>query len=222
MQLLSFKNVTKWFDGPDGRVIAVRDVDLSINSGDFVAVRGPSGCGKTTLLLMAGMLLKPSEGNVLIEGVNPYEMEYEARCQLRAMKIGFVFQQFFLIPYLSVLENVMVSAGAYPRKDARERAMQLIQKLNLEPRANHIPSQLSAGECQRTALARALFNEPNLLLADEPTGNLDRSNSEVVLNIMRDFAKAGGTVLLVTHQEYAASYARQVLVMENGMIHKTL
>lgn len=221
MQLLSFKNVTKWFDGPDGRVIAVRDVGLSINSGDFVAVRGPSGCGKTTLLLMAGTLLKPSEGSVLIEGVNPYELEYETRCQLRARKIGFVFQQFFLIPYLSVLENVMVPAGAYPRKDARERAIQLIQKLNLEPRANHIPSQLSAGECQRTALARALFNEPNLLLADEPTGNLDRSNSDVVLNIMSDFAKAGGTVLLVTHQEYAASYADRVLLMESGRICKT-
>jgi ABC-type lipoprotein export system ATPase subunit len=220
MELLSFRNVTKWFDGPDGRVIAVRDVNFSVNKGEFVAVRGPSGCGKTTLLLMAGTLLKPSEGSIFIEETNPYELEYESRCRFRAGKIGFVFQQFFLIPYLSVLENVMVPAGAYPRKDARERAMQLIQKLNLEPRTNHVPSQLSAGECQRTALARALFNEPQLLLADEPTGNLDRSNSEIVLNILKDFAKSGGTVLLVTHQEYAASYADRTLFMEAGVIHE--
>lgn len=216
--MLSFCEVTRQFRGPEGQVCAVRNISLSVNQGELVAVQGPSGSGKTTLLLMAGGLLKPTEGTVSFGGGNIYALTANQRSALRAKQMGFVFQQFHLIPYLTVWRNVLSPAGASRQPDARSRAKELIHHFNLEHRSKHVPSQLSTGERQRTALARALLNRPGIILADEPTGNLDEANADVVLKYLSEFASAGGAVLLVTHDARAAGYADRTMHMDGGSI----
>jgi putative ABC transport system ATP-binding protein len=181
-------------------------------------VHGPSGCGKTTLLLAAGALLAPDDGQVLVDGRDPYRMSLEERAHLRATTIGFVFQQFHLIPYLTVLENVLAASLANPFPDARERAEELLDRFGMSSRAEHVPAELSTGERQRTALARALLNEPRLLLADEPTGNLDPDNAAALLAYIADFAHTGGSALVVTHSDAAKAHADQVMEMSEGRI----
>lgn len=207
MPFLEINNVCKTFDGPSGAVRAVDSVTLTVDAGEFVAVRGPSGCGKTTLLLAAGGLLAPDRGEVRINGEYPYRLTQEQRATFRALHIGFVFQQFHLIPYLSVLDNIRVPELAAGRADGRERAESLAVQFGLGDRLGHIPSQLSTGERQRTALARALLNKPGLVLADEPTGNLDEANARSVLDALSAFARTGGAVLLVTHDPMATEHA---------------
>jgi putative ABC transport system ATP-binding protein len=216
--MLEIRNLTKSFQGPDGTIRALDGVSLTVAEAEFAAVQGPSGCGKTTLLLVAGGLLQPTGGELTVGGGNPYRLPPEKRSRFRAEKIGFVFQQFHLVPYLSVLENVLAAALARPRADAAVRARELIRRFNLEDRIRHTPGELSTGERQRTALARALLNRPTLLLADEPTGNLDRENADTVLRYFGDFAGEGGAVLLVTHDPRAAGYAHRTLQMEHGAI----
>lgn len=215
MSLLEIDNLSKAFDGPNGVIQAVDGVTLTVDAGEFVAIRGPSGCGKTTLLLAAGGLLAPDGGEVCIAGEDPYRLTQEQRARFRAEHIGFVFQQFHLIPYLSVLENIRVPELATGRADCRARAASLAVQFGLGDRLDHLPSQLSTGERQRTALARALLNKPGLLLADEPTGNLDDANACSVLDALSDFARSGGAVLLVTHDPKAAEHA--VRCVEWGM-----
>ena len=176
--MLDLNKVTKSFRGPEGDIPAVTNVSFSVATGELVAVQGPSGSGKTTLLLMAGGLLRPTEGTVLVDGENPYTLTSNQRSALRAKQIGFVFQQFHLIPYLTVRSNILSPAGATHQPDARRRATELTQHFNLAHRIKHMPAQLSTGERQRTALARALLNRPGIVLADEPTGNLDEKNAE--------------------------------------------
>ena len=207
--LLQIVNLSKTFRGPEREVRAVDRISLTIDRGDFIAVQGPSGCGKTTLLLAAGGLLTPDAGGVAIEGQDVYRLSPNRRAALRAEKIGFVFQQFHLAPYLSVRDNVLAPCLARPARDASARADELLAQFGLEPRRNHRPAQLSTGERQRTALARALLNRPRLLLADEPTGNLDAENSEIVLDALDRFARSGGGVLLVTHNRDAMRRARR-------------
>jgi putative ABC transport system ATP-binding protein len=214
--MLSLRQVRKTYQGPKGPVVALADFSLEIGAGEFVAVRGPSGSGKTTLLLVAGGLLHPDSGQAVLDGQDIYRMSREARARLRAQAIGFVFQQFHLVPYLSVLDNVLTPALAQPRPDARARAMELIERFGLAPRMHHVPAELSTGERQRTALARALLNRPRLLLADEPTGNLDDANGDIVLNAFAEFAKAGGAVLLVTHDQRASTFAQRVLQLDKA------
>ncbi|MCA9023954.1 MAG: ABC transporter ATP-binding protein [Planctomycetaceae bacterium] len=217
--MLELTNVSKTYQGASGPVQAVKAVSLTLEAGQFVAVQGPSGCGKSTLLLMAGGLMHPDQGTVRVGGVDPYTLPPDKRATFRGEKIGFVFQQFHLVPYLSVLDNVLAAAlatGSSTRKEVSDRARQLVDQFGLSHRMHHVPNSLSSGERQRTALARALLNEPSHLLADEPTGNLDRENAETVLNAMSDFASAGGTVLLVTHDDLAASRAQTVLTMRAG------
>jgi putative ABC transport system ATP-binding protein len=216
--LLEARNLTKTFASPDGEVRALDDVSIEVAAGEFVAVRGPSGCGKTTLLLVLGGLLRPDAGTVRVDGQSPYELPPDQRALLRAEKVGFAFQQFHLMPYLSVLENVLAPSLVKRSPGAVERARALVRQFGLEERANHVPSALSIGERQRTALARALMNEPRLLLADEPTGNLDDRNAEDVLQRLSDFAAAGGAVLLVSHDARGAQRAHRVLNMERGRL----
>ena len=216
MSILECSEISRDFAGPDGAVHALVDVSLSVDAGELVAVRGPSGCGKTTLLLVAGALLKPSAGHVLVGGRDPYELGPNDRSRLRADSIGFVFQQFYLVPYLDVLDNVMAPSVAKPQPDAAARAGALIARLGLEPRTHHVPSQLSTGERQRAALARALMNQPKIILADEPTGNLDEANGDVVLHHLSEFAENGGGVLVVTHDARVAELAHRTITMENG------
>jgi len=216
--MLEFKNVSKWFNGTQGKVTALEGVSFSVLPGELLAVRGPSGCGKTTLLLTAGGLLRPSDGQISLDGQDPYALNPEMRSRLRARTIGFVFQQFHLIPYLTVRQNIMTASLAVPLKEASERARQLISRFGLEDRAEHVPAKLSTGERQRTALARALLNEPKVILADEPTGNLDEDNAQTVFGYLSQYVSDGGCVLLVTHDTRAAAHATRSLKMSRGQL----
>jgi ABC-type lipoprotein export system ATPase subunit len=215
--ILEIRDLVKQYAGPTGTVHALAGVSLHVAAGEFVAVQGPSGCGKSTLLLAAGGLLRPDAGQVAITGQDPYALSPEARATFRAAHLGFVFQQFHLVPYLSILDNVLAPTLALAHPNARARAAELIAQFGLQDRQHHVPDQLSVGERQRTALARALFNRPQLLLADEPTGNLDRENARLVLDALAEFARAGGAVLLVTHDADAARRAGRSVHMENGV-----
>ncbi|MGQ9663527.1 MAG: ABC transporter ATP-binding protein [Kiritimatiellia bacterium] len=216
--MLELIRVSKSYGTDTKKVQAVHQVSLFVRPGEVVCIRGPSGCGKTTLLLMSGALLRPTAGTVRVDNVDPYSLSPEERSVFRGRKIGFIFQQFHLIPYLSVIENVLAPTVPNPRPDARERALQLIRHFGLEARIAHLPGELSVGERQRVALARALLNEPKLVLADEPTGNLDPDNAIVVLDALREYARGGGAVLLVTHDPYAAERADRTLLMGNGRL----
>ncbi len=219
--MLEADGLTKEFSSPTGTVTALRNVSFSAEPGEFLAVRGPSGCGKTTLMMILGALQRPTSGKLRIEGQDPYELAPEARSRFRAERIGFVFQEFYLVPYLSVLENILAPSLAKAHPDPQGRARALIERFHLQDRLTHVPSALSTGERQRVALARALFHQPKLLLADEPTGNLDPENAEIVLTYLADFAHSGGTVLMVTHHADAAGYAKHVMEMEQGALVST-
>jgi len=217
--MLEIQDVTKTYRKNDQEIRPLDGLSLEISPGEFVAVRGASGCGKTTLLLTAGALLAPDSGQVLIDGQNPYDLPPDRRAGVRAERIGFVFQQFHLVPYLTVRDNVLSAALAKPSPDAPERAEEIIRYFQLTDRADHVPAELSTGERQRTALARATLNRPGLLLADEPTGNLDGANAEIVLGYLDEFARAGGAVLLVTHDDHAAGFAQRTVLLADGKAH---
>ena len=222
--MLDIADLAKSYQGPDGRVHALAGISLHVSAGEFVSVQGPSGCGKTTLLLAAGGLLAPDGGQVRVTGQDPYALSPEERACFRAKTIGFVFQQYHLVPYLSVLDNVLAPSLAAPPRGVKghtlalDRAVELIEHFGLTDRINHVPAELSTGERQRVALARALLNRPKMLLADEPTGNLDDDNAGVVLGHLVDFAKAGGAVLLVTHDARAAEYAGRHVLLSDGRL----
>ena len=215
--MLEINNISKRYRRREGAVRALDGVNLTVNKGMFAAVQGPSGCGKTTLLLSAGGLLVPDSGSVSVNGVDPYRLSPDARAAFRASTIGFVFQQFHLIPYLTVLENVLAPAMALPSPKSIERARELIGRFKLDHRAHHLPAEISTGERQRTALARALLNGPEMLFADEPTGNLDTDNANTVILFFRQFADEGGAVLMVTHSAPGEN-VDTIVRLENGRI----
>jgi len=219
--MIKINELTKIYSGPDGDVRALDGASVEVAGGEFVAVQGSSGCGKTTLLLTAGGLLMPTTGAIHIDGRDPYRLSANDRAQFRADTIGFVFQQFHLVPYLTVAENILAPSLAKPSAQARDRAKQLIDHFGLEHRTRHVPSELSTGERQRVALARALLNAPKVVLADEPTGNLDEENAHLVLGHLAEFARGGGAVLLVTHDIRAASFADRTLHMEAGTLSQS-
>ena len=216
--MLSLSELTKAFVGPDGDVRAIDGISLSVGPGEIVAVQGPSGSGKSTLLFVSGALLKPTLGSVMLCGQDPYALSPNDRSAFRAKNIGFIFQQFHLVPYLSVLKNVLAANTACPQPEHKERAGELLHQFHLAHRAKHLPSQLSVGERQRAALARALLNRPRLLLADEPTGNLDRENAAVVLDALLNYADNGNAVLLVTHDPSAAGEAHRTVRIRDGQL----
>lgn len=216
--LMQFDAVSRAFPGPSGRVQALDGVSFGVEPGAFVAICGPSGCGKSTLLLIGGALLRPTAGRVMVAGCEVYTATAAEQRRLRASTLGFVFQQFHLVPYLSVWENLLAPSLALSLPGASARAEALLERFGLSDRRDHLPAQLSTGEKQRTALARALLNEPKVLLADEPTGNLDSGNSAVVLEALAAFARSGGAVLMVTHNQDAARRADRVLHMERGRL----
>ncbi len=216
--MIHFENVSKIYRRGSREVTALVDVTLHVNRGDFVAVRGHSGCGKSTLLSLAGGLALPTSGAVDVDGQRVSAMNSTQRAAFRQKKIGFVFQLFHLLPYLSVLDNVKLAAAGDAKAAVDARARELLQSFGLGERLGHRPGELSIGERQRVAMARALLNEPQLLLADEPTGNLDPRNADAVLDLMSAFHQAGGTVLLVTHDEHAAARASSLIELENGRL----
>ena len=216
--MIQLTNVSKVYRTRAGEVRALDDVTLEVPAGQFVAVRGHSGSGKSTLLALVGGLAVPSAGDVRVADRLVSGMSSAERAGFRAEKLGFVFQMFHLLPYVNVLDNVLVGSTLEDRQAARERARELLRQFGLEARLTHRPSQLSAGERQRVAMARALLNEPPLLLADEPTGNLDPESAATLLDHVERFHGAGGTVLLVTHDERAASRAERVVSMTSGRL----
>lgn len=216
--LLELAHVRKVYTDGARTVRALDDVSLQVEAGEFVVVTGPSGSGKTTLLLIAGGLLRPDAGAVTLAGREPYRLTPEQRTRFRAETIGFVFQQFHLVPYLSVRENVLSPVLAWRQEGLDRRADELLERFGLADRRDHRPAELSTGERQRTALARALLHRPRLILADEPTGNLDADNAAVVLQALHDCAAEGIAVLHVTHNLAAARRADRVIPLAAGRI----
>lgn len=213
--MIRIENVTKTYKKGENIVKALDDVSLGATKGEFIVVKGSSGCGKTTLLLAAGGLLHPDQGKIYINDQDLYQLSPQEMAEFRSENIGFVFQQYHLIPYLSILENVTIPALAHQVKIPDDQAKELIDHLGLTERMHHTPGELSAGEKQRTALARALLYKPKVILADEITGNLDNKNASIVLAKLTEFAKSGGTVMLVTHDEKALAFADRIIEMES-------
>ena len=211
-------DVTKTFRKNGAEVVSLDRFTAEIAEGEFVAVRGPSGSGKTTLLLTLGGMQRPSAGAVQFGGRDLYGLPPSERARLRSGEIGFVFQMFHLVPYLDLLGNVLLAAPGRPSDDERERAAGLLDELGLAKRASHRPGELSAGERQRLAVARALLNRPKLILADEPTGNLDPENAAEVIRHLAAFHRDGGTVVLVTHGTAADEHAGRILRLEQGRL----
>ena len=220
--VLEATNVSRAFPMPAGAVVAVRDVTLSITQGEHTAISGPSGCGKSTLLHILGCVDTPSSGALVFDGKNVSTLNDRARSLLRLRQIGFVFQRFFLLPMLTAAENVelpQAEAGA-AKGDRRRRSLELLEYVGLAQRADHRPSQLSGGEMQRVAIARALANRPRLLLADEPTGELDQATGEQVASLLDRVNAEGTALVIVTHDPDLAGRARRVLTMRDGRIEQ--
>jgi len=218
--IIEATHVTRSFQMPAGSVVAVRDVSLTITPGEYVAVRGPSGCGKSTLLHMLGCVDAPTSGTLLFDGHDVATLSDARRSLLRLRQLGFVFQRFFLLPMLTAWENIELpqSEAGVPKSERRDRTRELLEYVGLAGRADHRPSQLSGGEMQRVAIARALANRPRLLLADEPTGELDRTTGDQIAALL-DRVNADGTALvIVTHDPALADRARRVLTMRDGRV----
>jgi putative ABC transport system ATP-binding protein len=218
--LIDARALSKIFPMGGGPVQALRDVSLQIAAGEYLTIRGPSGCGKSTLLHLLGCVDTPSSGSLLFDGREVRALNDRARSDLRLRSIGFVFQRFFLLPMLTAAENVEVpqAEAGVPRSDRRQRAAELLEYVGLSARANHRPSQLSGGEAQRVAIARALANRPRLLLADEPTGELDAANGEHIAQLLDRVQSDGTTVVVVTHDAALAERAVRRLVMRDGRL----
>jgi len=219
--LIQIKNLTKTYQRHDGVINAVDSLSLEIAKGSFVTITGVSGSGKTTLLLMLGGLLKPTSGNMMYDG-NKIDLQNENKlADFRSNHVGFVMQSFALVPYLTAVENIMIALNVKNRDKAgkKKRAIELLEWVGLGDRTTHYPKELSAGQQQRVAIARALANNPELLLADEPTGNLDPGLSEEILGILKEInQKQKATVVMVTHSPMAAEYGSFRIKLENGKV----
>jgi putative ABC transport system ATP-binding protein len=218
--VIRVEKVTKRYQRREGPVLALDDVSLEVAEGEFLSIMGPSGCGKSTLLLTLGCLIRPSEGKVWLDGRSVYDLTHEETAALRLGTIGFVFQTFNLVPYLTALENVQIPlylSGLSPAQQ-RERAEQLLDKVGLGDRLSHKPSELSVGQQQRVALARTLANRPRLILADEPTGNLDPALAEEMLDHLQELHQEGVTVVMVTHDPRMAARAQRQLRLSGGRV----
>lgn len=198
----------------------LKGIDLDIQTNEYVALMGPSGSGKSTLMNILGCLDSPTSGSYVLNGQDVSQMEDDALAEVRNKEIGFVFQQFNLMPRLSALENVAIPLiyGGIPRKEREERALEMLQRVGLGERYKHKPNELSGGQCQRVAIARALINRPALILADEPTGNLDTKTSIEIMDIFARIHEAGNTVVLVTHEEDIAAHAKRIVRLRDGLI----
>ncbi len=200
-----------------GSVKALAGVSLHVAPGEWIAIMGPSGSGKTTMMNLIGCMNKPSNGSVILDGENLSRISARELTAIRRDKIGLIFQQFHLVSYLTALENVMMAQYYHSMVDEAE-AMEALSRVGLGERARHLPSQLSGGEQQRVCIARALINHPRLILADEPTGNLDGDNENIVLDIFRQLHKDGSTIIMVTHSPEVAAHAQRTIVLEHGRV----
>ena len=213
MSLLELKGVSKIY----GDLKALDNVNITVENGEWVAIMGPSGSGKSTMMNIIGCMDKPTSGQVLLDGVDIARESAKNLTAIRRDKIGLIFQQFHLVNYLTAVENVMVSQYYHSMPD-EEEALEALGRVGLRERAKHLPSQLSGGEQQRVCVARALINHPELILADEPTGNLDEANENIVLDLFRQLHDEGTTLIVVTHDPEVAEAAQRTIVLEHGRV----
>lgn len=220
MSVIKLQDVSKLYGFGDATTVALEDVELEIQKGEFVAIMGPSGSGKSTLLNIIGLLDHPSAGLYQMEGRSVEKLRSNTRAKARRDKIGFVFQSFSLLPRLKVIDNVALPLAYKGRLLGRRMklAHNMLERVGLADRAYYLPSQLSGGQLQRVAIARALINEPSIIIADEPTGNLDSASSRLVMELLSEIHKLGNTVLMVTHNPELTRYASRVLYMYDGSI----
>ena len=217
MSLLEIKNVSKIY----GPLKALDGVNLTVENGEWLAIMGPSGSGKSTMMNIIGCMDKPSLGEVILDEVDIAKESDKKLTEIRRDKIGLIFQQFHLINYLTAVENVMVSQYYHSMPDEKE-AMEALERVGLADRAKHLPSQLSGGEQQRVCIARALINHPEIVLADEPTGNLDEANENIVIDIFKQLHRQGTTLIVVAHDPEVAEVAQRTVVLEHGRLVKEI
>ena len=217
MSLLELKNVYKIY----GELHALDDVSLKVEKGEWVSIMGPSGSGKSTMMNIIGCMDKPSKGEVLLDGVDIAKESKKNLTNIRRDKIGLIFQQFHLVNYLTAIENVMLAQYYHSLPDEKE-ALEALERVGLADRAKHLPSQLSGGEQQRVCVARALINYPEIILADEPTGNLDEKNEETVVELFHKLHDEGTTLLVVTPDPEVAEVAQRTLVLRDGKLSKEI
>lgn len=216
--LIQINNMSKTYGSKETLVDALKCVNLAIDRGEFTAILGPSGCGKSTLLHILGAMDTPGSGEIILEGNNLQKLSNRKLSDFRLKRIGFIFQTFNLIPTLTALQNVMLpmKLSGTPGNTARERSLQLLERMGLKDRSRHYPAQLSGGQKQRVAVARALANNPAIILADEPTGNLDSVNGEKIMDLFGELSNDGNTILLVTHNPELAKKTSRILYMKDG------
>ncbi|MBQ8922174.1 MAG: ABC transporter ATP-binding protein [Oscillospiraceae bacterium] len=215
MSLLELKNVSKIY----GELHALDNVSLKVEKGEWVSIMGPSGSGKSTMMNIIGCMDKPTKGEVLLDGVDLAKQSKRNLTTIRRDKIGLIFQQFHLVNYLTAVENVMLAQYYHSMPDEKE-ALEALERVGLKDRAKHLPRQLSGGEQQRVCVARALINYPEIILADEPTGNLDEANEEIVVDLFRRLHEEGTTLIVVTHDPEVAEVAQRTLVLRSGKLAK--
>src|SRR6185295_65922 len=219
--MIQLKNVSRVYpaqaEQASGVIRALDDFSFTVDPGEWVAIMGPSGSGKSTLVNLIGCLDRPSSGGIWLNGENVSSLTASELNRVRAEKIGFIFQQFHLIPYLTAVENIMLAQYFHSMTDEQE-ALEALERVGLKDRAKHLPSQLSGGEQQRVCIARALINDPKIVLADEPTGNLDAVNEAIVLRLLRDLHKQGRTIVMVTHDPVVARLADRRIELHHGKI----
>ena len=219
-RLIHLEGLTKVFYTDEVETHALSGIHLTIARGEYVAISGPSGCGKSTLLSILGLLDSPTEGSYVLNGRPVQDLDFGTRARIRNREIGFIFQSFNLIGDLTVFENVELplTYRGTPSKERRERVTQALERVGMAHRARHLPSQLSGGQQQRVAVARALVGEPSILLADEPTGNLDSRNGEAVMGLLRELHRAGSTICMVTHDPRFARHAERAVHLFDGRV----
>jgi len=221
-EIIKMVNITKIYDSTEVETVALRDIDLVVQKGDFIAITGRSGSGKSTLMHIIGLLDSPTSGKYILNGTDVSKLKEDELAYQRNKKIGFVFQQFNLLPRATAVENVVLPAiyAGVNTNERTQRAIDLLTQLGLQEQLYKRPNKMSGGQQQRVAIARALMNDPELILTDEPTGNLDTKSGESVMNILKELNKKGKTVVLITHEKDIAAMAQKILHLEDGRLIK--
>jgi putative ABC transport system ATP-binding protein len=220
MSYIVAENLTKKYGGGDATVVAVDNISFEIDEGEFIGVMGESGAGKSTLLGMMGAMNAPTSGRLVVDDIDIYSLRQEQRADFRREFLGFIFQSFHLVPYLTVIENVMLPLVVVKasKKRKQEMAIEALTKVGLRDKANRLPNQISGGEKERVAIARSIVNEPPVLLADEPTGNLDTKTTREIMELLQQLNREGMTIIMVTHSPDCARYAHRILKVTDGKL----
>ena len=220
MSYIVAENLTKKYGGGDATVVAVNNISFEINEGEFIGVMGESGAGKSTLLGMLGAMNAPTSGRLIVDDIDIYSLRQEQRADFRREFLGFIFQSFHLVPYLTVIENVMLPLVVVKtsKKKKQEMAIEALTRVGLRDKANRLPNQISGGEKERVAIARSIVNEPPVLLADEPTGNLDTKTTHEIMELLQQLNREGMTIIMVTHSPDCAGYAHRILKVTDGKL----